>query len=416
MTFIHENSASDAALQVHRNGNKQSLQPGLPAKRPVRPRLATAALFLANGLGIGTWAGALPALQQQLGLSNQMLSVALVGFAVGAVASMLVAARCAGRFGVAQTALAAAFAFAVALVLPPLAPDLVVLAGAAVLLGLSNGFLDVCMNTNATTVERAWGVPLMSSFHALFSLGGMAGALGISFMLRLGVGLVGSMVIAAGVAAALTVSSLGVGLRRGLAMNDVATEVPLWRWPDPVVMRIGALAFLAMLVEGAMADWSGVFMTEVTGVSAAIAATAYAAFAVAMVAGRVFGDRIVRGLGPARVLGIGGVTVCAAMLVAIALPQRDIARVCFAVAGLGLSNLIPVLFSAGARVKPERPEEGVAGAAMGGYAGFLFGPVIIGSMAQVIGLRLALLLLAVAAAILAALAPRLVRFPKAKAG
>lgn len=416
MTSANDLSATDAALQARRRGTDQAARPDLSAKRSVRPRVATAALFLVNGLGIGTWAGALPALQQQLGLSNQMLSVVLVGFAVGAVASMLVAARCAGRFGVDRTAVVAALAFAVALVLPPLAPNLATLAVAAVLLGLSSGFLDVCMNTNATAVEQAWSAPLMSSFHALFSLGGMAGALAISLLLRLGLGLVGSMVAAAGVTAALTVTSLGVGLRQGLATSEVATVASLWRWPDPVVVRIGALAFLAMLVEGAMADWSGVFMTEVTGVSAAVAATAYAAFAVAMVAGRVFGDRIVRGSGPARVLGVGSVTVCAAMLVAVALPQRDIARLCFAVAGLGLSNLVPVLFSAGARVTPERPQEGVAGAAMGGYAGFLFGPVIIGAMAHVVGLRLALLLLAVAAAVLAASAPCLVRDTKAKAG
>lgn len=382
---------------------------------PIRARTATIGLFLLNGVGIGAWAGAVPSLQQQLDLSNQMLSFALMGFAGGAVASMLTAARLAGRFGVDRIALVAAAVFTLALVLPPLAPSLSVLVAAAVLLGLSNGFLDVSMNTNATTVERSWGTPIMSSFHAMFSLGGMAGALGTGLLLRLGLDLSGSLATAAAVMAVLTVASLVVGVRHGLPVAAEAAEAaPLLRWPHPAVLRIGTLAFMAMLVEGAMADWSGVFMSEVTGVSAAFAATAYAAFSVAMVVGRIFGDRIVHALGPARLLGIGAVTVGAAVLLAVAVPHPAVALVCFAVCGLGLSNLVPVLFSAGARATQDRPEEGVAGAAMGGYAGFLFGPVIIGAAASALGLHIAFLLLAAASAILAVSASRLVRSAKAQ--
>ena len=380
--------------------------------RPRRARIGTAALFMANGVGIGAWAGALPLLQQQSGLSDEMLSMILVCFAAGAVAAMAFAGRPTGRYGSDRTALAAAIGFAAALCLPPTAPSVPALAAAALLLGATSGLLDVAMNTQATIVEEAWGSPIMSSFHALFSLGGMFGSLALSLLLRSGLTLAGGMLVAAAAAACLALLAAASGLRRGLASDEPRQDgASPARRPGRAVLVVGALAFLAMMIEGAMSDWSGVFLKEVTGVPAATAATAYGAFAVAMVAGRLLGDGVVRRLGAARVLLVGAVLVSVSVAGAVAAPSPRLARICFAAAGIGLSNLVPVLFSAGAGLTPERPQDGVAGAATGGYAGFLIGPAIIGFAADGIGLRRAFAIVAVAAAILGAAAPRLARRP-----
>lgn len=401
--------SAEAAAVGFPNAARDAGIPGRPHRPPVRPRIGTAALFLVNGIGIGAWAGALPVLRITLGLSNQGLSLVLAAFAAGAVLSMMFAARLAARFDASRAGAVAALAFALALALPPLATTLPTLILSGALLGLCNGVLDVCMNTHATTVERAWGKAIMSSFHAVFSLGGMIGAAGLSALLRGGLTLTGGMAAAAGLTVVLGGFAIAVGLRLGLSPTEPVEPSTSWRFPDRRILIVAALAFLAMLIEGAMADWSGVFMTEVVGVPAAIAATAYAAFSVAMLVGRLLGDGIVHRLGTARVLRYGALTVGVAIVVAVAAPLPDVARLCFALSGIGLSNLVPVLFSASSQVAPERPQDGVAGAAMGGYAGFLLGPLIIGLGAQAVGLRLALLLLMAATAILATTGPRLLR-------
>ena len=250
----------------------------------------------------------------------------------------------------------------------------------------------------------------MSSFHALFSLGGMVGAAAVALLIGGGFGLGPAMAATAVLVLLLPLGALALGLHRDMARADVpAAAEGGWLRPSRAVVTIAALAFLTMLIEGAMADWSGVFMSEVTEVSTAAAATAYASFAVTMLLGRVFGDMIVRRLGAARVLRVGAVVVGTAVAVAVAIPLPNVARLCFAASGIGLSNLVPVLFSAGAGMTPDRPGDGVTGAAMGGYAGFMLGPLIIGLGAGAFGLRAALLVLVAAAAILASVAPKMVQ-------
>ncbi len=383
-----------------------------PLTRPVRPRVsataavrrgassaeraATTAAFLASGLGIGAWAASIPTFKIALALSNGALSLALLGFAVGAVLAMQFAGLLAHRLGAARATRLAMLLFAAALTLPPLAPSLPWLVAGAMAVGAGQGLLDVVMNTEASLVERAWGAPIMSSFHAAFSGGGLAGAaLGGAFA---GAGSGRGMALAAVGVLALAAAAWA-GLRRGTERPAPRRRLML---PERAVLALCAAALLCMLCEGAMGDWSAVYLATVAGATAGHAAFGYAAFSAAMVAGRLAGDRVVRGVGRARVVTAGALIAAAGLALAVAWPIPVAASCGFALVGIGLSNVVPAIYSAAGR-RGATPAAGVAMAATAGYSGFLVGPVAIGAAAQSVGLRAAVLLLVACAATVALL-------------
>jgi MFS family permease len=360
-------------------------------------RAATTAAFLASGLGIGAWAASIPTFKSALALSNGALSLALLGFAVGAVLMMQLAGLVAHRLGAAQATRLAMLLFAAALLLPPLAPSLKLLVAGAMAVGAGQGLLDVVMNTQASLVERAWGAPIMSSFHAAFSFGGLAGAA------------LGGALAGAGVGRGMDVAALGVlglagaawaGLRRRGAPMPPRRRL---RLPERALLGLCAAALLCMLCEGAMGDWSAVYLATVAGAGPGHAAFGYAAFSAAMVAGRLLGDRVVRGLGRARVVAAGALIAAGGLALAVAVPIPLAATLGFALVGIGLSNVVPAIYSSAGR-RGATPAAGVAMAATAGYSGFLVGPVVIGATAQSVGLRAAMVLLVVCAGTVALLA------------
>jgi MFS family permease len=172
--------------------------------------------------------------------------------------------------------------------------------------------------------------------------------------------------------------------------------------PERALLPLCAAALLCMLCEGAMGDWSAVYLATVAGATASRAAFGYAAFSAAMVVGRVFGDRVVRGVGRARVVAAGALIAGAGLSLAVAWPVPAAATLGFALVGIGLSNVVPAIYSAAGRRGPT-PAAGVAMAATAGYSGFLVGPVAIGATAQSVGLRAAILLLVACAGTVALL-------------
>jgi MFS family permease len=375
-------------------------------KYPIRARAATTAIFLANGSGIGAWAASIPGIKQALRLSDAALGLGLLAFAAGAILTMPLAGWLGVRFGSHRLTIFASVAFGAALLLPGIASTLPVLMLATLVLGASNGVMDVAMNAHATAVQRIWNSAIMSSFHAAFSLGGLLGAAGIGMLLAHGLGVRSCLALAAAWVGAVTLTASLAGLSRDLGATLIRVEgVPGFAWPDASLLGIGLLAFLSMLIEGAVADWSGVFLATVAGASAAGAAAGYAAFSIAMAVGRLLGDRSVRNLGTVRALRLGAGLTAFGIAFALALGQVG-GIIGFALVGLGMANIVPVLFTAAGRVKATAPSVGVAMAATLGYAGFLAGPPIIGFIAEAVGLRLALAILVLAAVIVAALAGR----------
>ncbi|MDQ7250947.1 MFS transporter [Dongia sedimenti] len=377
-------------------------QPMKPAS-VLRPRLAVTALFLANGSGIGLWAASIAPIKLLHGLTDFQLSLALLAFAIGAILTMTMTGHIAARFGSARVALLTGLAFAVAIPIPALMPSLVTLALAILAFGACNGAMDVAMNGHGAVVERLTGKPIMSSFHAAFSLGCLLGSAAGSALLAAGFGPLATMGCAGGWALLLTLVTAS-----SLPVPETGPREPAvaFALPSRAALLVGALAFLCMFAEGAVADWSGVYLVSAAGVSTAVAAWGYSGFAFAMTIGRLLGDRIVHGFGAARVVAAGAAIAVLGLGITLALPRVDVAILGYALAGIGIANIIPVLFSAGGRAVPSHPGIGVAMAATCGYAGFLLSPPLIGVFADVLGLRVALIALAVALLIVALAAPR----------
>jgi hypothetical protein len=352
-------------------------------------RSANSAVFLCSGLGIGAWAASIPLLQQRLALSNGALSLVVLGFAAGAVLSMPATGMLAPRIGVARATRFAAFGFALAMLGPGLALDLPFLIVAAFALGLTNGALDVSMNGLASTIETRWGAPIMSSFHAAFSLGGLGGAaLGAAMAAHSS-----AWISAMSLVAIVNIAIVALAWR---ALHDPlrtpTTVSPGFALPGRAALWLCGCVALGLLCEGAMGDWSGVYLANNLGASPSLAAAGYGFFSAAMVTGRLGGDWFVARFGQAKAVRYGGLVSAAGIAVALVAPYPLASAAGFGLVGIGLSNVVPIVFGAAARLGSS-PAAGVAIAASAGYSGLLLGPVLIGALATIFGLKLSLWLL-----------------------
>lgn len=361
------------------------------SRPPAGARFATTAVFFINGIGIGAWSAAVPALKALFQLTDGGLSLILLAFAAGAVTSMPLAGALAPRWGGAGRVTAfAAYAFLISLAAPLLAPDYAALAAAAFVIGAANGVMDVSMNAHATGVEREWGSPIMSSFHAAFSVGGLAGAGLGAGLLAAGLGARGMLAATAALGVAMllaTTPRLGEGERIG------AGE-PLG-WPERAFVGLAAAAFLCFLVEGAMVDWSGVYLVS-RGSPLATASIGFAGFAAMMVAMRLIGDAVVSRIGRKGAIAGGALVASAGLALAAAANSAPLIVAGCSLVGLGLANVVPSLFTLSSRLASS-PARGVAAAATAGYSGLIAGPPFVGAIASVSDLRTGIAALALTA-------------------
>ncbi|SON57672.1 Inner membrane protein YbjJ [Hartmannibacter diazotrophicus] len=370
----------------------------MTAPRFLTPRTATVAMFFANGFGIGNWAVSLPLIKDAAGLDAARFSLVLLGLAVGAVVSMPLSGLLLPRLGGSGRATgAAAIAFSLLLALPTLLASLPTLVANTLVLGAASGLMDVSMNAHASTIERRHGRPIMSSFHAAFSAGGLVGALfGGAY---LGVGLPSPLLLPV---AAIVCLFLVLATKRHLGEGEPPREAdaarPRFRI-NRAILGLGLLAFVFMVVEGAMADWSAVFLTTIHEASPAEAAMGFAAFSITMLAGRLTGDWTLAVFGTVKVLVIGSLAVAGGLALAAASPDALAAGIGFALVGIGAANMVPVAFSLAGKAGPA-PEIGISAVATLGYGGFLAGPPMIGWIAAHFSLPDAFWLLAGAAALM----------------
>jgi hypothetical protein len=263
--------------------------------------------------------------------------------------------------------------------------------------GALNGAMDVAMNAQGLEVEKALKQPIMSSFHGLFSVGGLLGSV------------LGGIALSAAITpwqhvALVTPVTVLVGLYalRGVIRGDQLTGAgPTFVRPTGAVAVLGLLAFLVLVGEGAMADWTAVYLRDSLHTGPGVAAAGFASFSGLMALGRLFGDRVVASLGTTVILRGSAILASAGLASGLLLAQPLAAVIGFGLVGLGLSNLIPVLFSAGGRVPGVHPGTGIAAVATAGYSGFLVGPPVIGLAAELIGLPNALGLVVVALTLVA---------------
>jgi hypothetical protein len=352
---------------------------------PWSRRLGTLSVFLANGLGIGAWAASIPRVKADLALSDAGLSFALLAFAAGGIVAMPLTGLLAHRLRSGPASIVGGFAFAAAIAAIGFASSLEILSATAFLAGMTSGVMDVAMNANASDVERRSGRPLMSSFHAAFSLGGAAGALLGGWLGARGtvLGLLGPALLSS-LLVAIAVPFL---MREGHGFHGAGFALPSRR-----LLPLAVLSFVLMGTEGSVGDWSGTYLAR-SGVDPGATAAAYATFALLMITGRIVGDRLVGVAGPRATVGFGALIAGGGLAISAAWPGLAGGVLGFGLVGAGLANVVPVLFSVAGRVGSS-PAVGVASAATAGYAGLLIGPVVIGTVASGVGLRPTIVMLA----------------------
>jgi MFS family permease len=362
------------------------------AHRPWRHRLGTAAIFFANGVGIGGWAAVIPKIKAMLLLSDAELALAFFAMAAGAIMFMPLAGILAPFLGGTGRALRyTSVGFGISLCLPGFASNLPVLVALTFVLGASHGMMEVPMNTHATIVERGWGVAIMSSFHAAWSCGGLAGAALGGLLIHVGTS---TSLLLAAVGAFVLLVVLIAARETGIGEQMRRTGVH-FIWPERRLLGLCLIALLGLLAEGAMADWSAVYLTSVIGLTPVSAVTGYVVYAFAMLVGRGSGDLIVRSQGRPQVIMLGAALAAAGICLAVATTLPVVALCGFGLIGLGLSNMVPAVFSTSAAISSS-PALGISATATVGYGGFLLGPAVIGAIASLTGLRSSFLLLIVA--------------------
>lgn len=359
--------------------------------RPRLARVAVAAIFFANGAVLANWFARIPDVKQRLDLSDGTLGLALLATAVGALLAQPVTGYIIGRVGSRIVTIVMALLFCAVVVLLGFASSLPLLMLALAVLGACNGGLDVAMNAQAALVEKQYGRSIMNSFHALWSVGGLIGAVLGGFAASRGLGLTTHFLIAAIAGAVVVLLAV-----RGL-VPDKGTQSShdaVFALPPRVLIPMGIVGFSALVCEGAIGDWSAIYLREGLNASEGRAATGYAVFALLMALGRFSGDWLTTRVGAARLVRGSGVLVVAGIGLALVSTTPWIAIAGFAFVGAGVSCIFPLIMSAAARTPGVAPGIGIAAMATTGYTGFLVGPPLIGAVSELTSLRGALGMLA----------------------
>ncbi|MEM9955346.1 MAG: MFS transporter [Chloroflexota bacterium] len=350
-------------------------------------RIAVSVTFFTVGAIFANWVARIPDVKETLNLSESLLGLALMVSSFGVIFGLLITGKLIARFGSKAVSFYCAIGLALSLAVVSFSTNLLTLSASLFFLGFFNSTTDVAMNAQGVEVERRYGKPIMNSFHAFWSVGLTTGAL-------MGSGFAGANISFQ--QHFLIVPVLFILLMiivRGWLLiidgeQDTADTEPTFQLPPRALWGLGALAFAAGLSEGALIDWSALYLTDIVGTSEALAAFGLAAFSASMVVMRFAGDTVTERLGAVRVVRAGGIAVVLGVGVALLVPNVWTTIIGFMVAGLGLAVAIPLAFSAAGKLPNIPPGRGIAGVATIGYAAFLVGPPVIGFIADATNLRL----------------------------
>ena len=359
-----------------------SLSGPLPGKGE---QFSTRVAFFITGFAMSSWAPLVPLAKQRVGLDDGTLGLVLLCLGGGSIMAMPLAGYLTARLGCRRVISVAGLL--VCLVLPLLASvsSLPALVAAVLVFGAAMGLLDCAINIQAIIVEKASDRAMMSGFHGLFSLGGIIGAAGVTGLLSAG--------LTPLIATLAVVAVLLVALYRAaphLLPFGSESDGPLFAVPHGIVLFLSVLCFIVFLTEGAMLDWSAVFLVSERQMDASYAGLGYAAFAATMTVGRLTGDAIVNRLGGARVTIIGGTCAAAGIAISLWVPAWPAALLGYALVGAGCSNIVPVLYTAVGRQTSMPQSAAIPAMTSLGYAGILMGPAAIGLISHLSSLSLAI--------------------------
>ncbi|WP_435259743.1 MFS transporter [Thioclava sp. FR2] len=374
-----------------------------------RGRWAVAAMFAANGFVMGAWAPQIPLLLPRHQITEFTLGLLILVLGIGAVGAMLFAGRLIARFGSIPVLRAFALSIAVALPLVVFSPSLAVLAPSMALLGALTGCMDVSMNANAVEVERRLGRAIMSSSHGFWSLGGfVGGSLGSWVILHWGSETQALLVALFSAVIVLAAMPFLRGEPADRAVSTVTEGAPKQRLLPraPGLWLLGVMALFSMVPEGAVLDWAALYLQKELGSDVFRSGLAFAFFAGAMAIMRFAGDSVRNRFGAVRTLRVSGLLAAAGLLGASVAPTDMIAVICFAASGLGVANMVPIMFSAAGNYPGLSSGTAISAVTMVGYMGILVAPASIGFVAEAIGFRLTYAALSLLLIIVALLAGR----------
>jgi predicted MFS family arabinose efflux permease len=350
-------------------------------------RKAVLLIFLVCGIGLSSWAPMVPFAKLALGLSEADLGVVLLSLGAGAILTMPLTGLLINKYGSRRISLFSAIIIAVFLPLLLLARTPYELAAALFAFGAGIGSVDVAMNAQAVLVQEKHGSHIMSSFHGMFSVGGLLGSIGLGFLIKAGLSPTVAAISISSMLVVITVTQFKYLLPHAdEAKIDSATFV----LPKGPVLILGLMCFILFLAEGSLLDWSAVFLQFSRNFEPSFAGVGYAAFSVAMAVMRLTGDGIIHRLGPSKVVFYGTFVAGAGFLLAVLVPWAPAALIGFILVGLGAANVVPIFFTAAGRIPNVPPSIGLPAVTTLGYTGQLAGPALIGFIAEFTSLSIAL--------------------------
>ncbi|OQV29604.1 MFS transporter [Serratia nematodiphila] len=353
-----------------------------------RRQIATRAIFFLAGLGMAAWAPLIPFVKARLGIDDGALGLLLFCLAAGSMAIMPFAGYLIAKLGCRAVLLGAGALLCIDLPLLALLDEPLLMGAALGVFGAVNGIMDVAMNSQAIIVERESGQAKMSGFHGFYSLGGIAGAGGVSLLLLAGLAPAQAIGLIALLIAILLLIVAGDLLAHG-GIDERRRGGARWALAHGKILFIALLCFFVFLTEGAMLDWSALFLHAERGVAKSQAGIGFTLYAVAVACGRLYGDRLIGAVGRFRTLLLGSLCAAAGVLLTVTVPLASAAFGGLMLAGLGIANIVPILFNAVGNQKQVPPGQAFPAVTLVGYLGLLTGPALIGFIANYTSLALA---------------------------
>ncbi len=354
-------------------------------------RLAVGAFFFIVGLSFASWASRIPDIKAHLQLNDAALGGVLVALPIGSMVSLLISGWIITQFGSKKLVTIAAICYPLILIFIGMANTVWALIPFVFLYGLLGNLCNISINTQAVGVENLYGRSIMASFHGIWSLAGFTGAAIGAFVVSKEVSPFVHFCFIAGGSILLVVYIQRYTLPKDASQSEQSFFVK----PDRILLQLGLIAFSCMACEGTMFDWSGVYFQKVVHAPKELTTLGYAAFMSTMAGGRFIGDKIVTKVGTQKVLQGSGVVITIGLLTAVLFPGIVTATTGFLLVGIGVSSVIPLVYSAAGRSKTFSPGLALTAVSSIGFLGFLIGPPVIGFIAQAFNLRWSFTLIAI---------------------
>ncbi|PWD65774.1 MFS transporter [Pectobacterium parmentieri] len=357
-------------------------------KSNIQAQHSTRGIFFMAGLGMSAWAPLIPFAKSHLNIDDSTLGLLLFCIAAGSMAVMPFTGRLIIKFGCKALIITSAIVFCIVLPVIVSATTLMGMGAALLVFGAVNGLLDVTMNAQAVIVERESQQAKMSGFHGFYSIGSIAGAGCMSLLLWFGatpkqsIWLIVLFII-------LIIVTTSAHLLAKLPQRVSSSYATLQALSHPKLLVIAIICFFIFLIEGAMLDWSAVFLHTERGMEKSMAGFGYTFYSIAVALGRLYGDRLINIVGRLRILVLGCLSAAIGLVIIVSTDVTFFSFAGFMLAGIGLSNIIPLLFTSAGNQPNVPTHVAIPTVTFVGYSGLLSGPALIGGISHHFSLTVA---------------------------